>query len=349
LVFGSMHVPPQSTSVPGHVSVQPPAPSQTRPEAAQFRPALPASPAPQPAVAPQYWLLCVGSMHVPLQSISLPGHETEHWPLAQTSPDGHCVPALPASPAPQPAVAPQWCWSEVGSMHLPPQLISPLGHETEQAPPLQTCPAGHCVPGLPEPPAPHAPVAPQYWLSLDGSTHRPLQLTSVPGHATAQLPPPHALPVGQTLLHPPQWFGSFCSSTQSDVPPAPGHVERPPPHWLAHWPPEQSWPAEHAWPQPPQLLGSTFVSMQDEPHSVEPPPQLSEHCPLEHTWPLVHALPQEPQLAGSTLVATQTPPQAVWPTGHAPASLGASAVLDASVPVSLGASELVSVLASPAG
>jgi hypothetical protein len=87
---------------------------------------------------------------------------------------------------------------------LPLQLISPTGHETEQVPPLHTCPDGHCVPGLPEPPAPHAPVAPQYWLSFDGSTHRPLQLTSVPGHATAQLPALHALPVGHTVLHPPQ-------------------------------------------------------------------------------------------------------------------------------------------------
>jgi hypothetical protein len=93
-----------------------------------------------------------------------------------------------------------------------------------------------------------------------------------------------------------------------------------------------------------------FVSMQKEPHCVVPPPQLSEHCPLEHTWPLVHAWPQEPQLAGSTLVATQTPLQAVCPTGHEPASLGASVVLlGASVVVSLGASELVSVPASPVG
>jgi hypothetical protein len=100
------------------------------------------------------------------------------------------------------------------------------------------------------------------------------------------------------------------------------------------------------------LLGSTFVSMQNEPHSVVPPPQLSEHCPLEHTWPLVHALPQEPQWAGSTLMATQTPPQSVCPAGHPPASLGASVVLlGASVAVSLGASEgeAVSAPASPVG
>jgi hypothetical protein len=89
-------------------------------------------------------------------------------------------------------------------MHLPPQLISLPGHETEHVPPLQTCPDTHCVPGLPAPLAPHAPVAPQYWSSFDGSMHRPLQLTSVPGHKNEHLPALHALPVEQAPLHPPQ-------------------------------------------------------------------------------------------------------------------------------------------------
>jgi hypothetical protein len=128
--------------------------------------------------------------------------------------------------------------------HVPPQLISLPGHETEQLPLLHTSPAGHCVPGLPASPSPQAPVAPQYWSSLDGSMHKPLQLTSVPGHETEHLPPLHALPVGHAVPHPPQWLGSFCSSTHSGVPPpsppGPGHIERPPPHCVAHWPDEQS-------------------------------------------------------------------------------------------------------------
>jgi hypothetical protein len=203
LLAGSTHVPLQLISLPGQVIAQPFG-VHTSPRVVQFWPALPIPPVPQPAVAPQYWLLDVGSMHVPLQLISLPGHETPHCPLAQTSPDGHCVPVLPAPPAPQPAVAPQWCWSDEGSTHLPPQLISLPGHETEHVPPLQTCPDGHCVPGLPAPPAPHAPVAPQYWSSFDGSMHKPLQFTSLAGHATEHLPALHALPVGQATPHPPQ-------------------------------------------------------------------------------------------------------------------------------------------------
>jgi hypothetical protein len=232
LVDGSTQVPLQFTCVPGHETEQVP-PLQTSP-LGHAVPVLPVPPVPQPAVAPQCWLLVDGSTHVPLQLISLPGQDTAHIPPLQTWPEGHWTPALPASPAPQPAVAPQWCGSEDGSTHLPPQLISLPGHETEQLPLLQTSPDGHCVPGLPASPAPHAPVAPQYWSSLDGSMHKPLQLTSVPGHATEHLPPLHALPVAQTVLQPPQWSGSFCSSTHSGVPPpsplAPGHIDRPPPH-----------------------------------------------------------------------------------------------------------------------
>jgi hypothetical protein len=349
LLLGSMHAPPQFTSVPGHVEVHPPEPLQSWPIDWQFTPPLPTPFAPQPAVAPQCRPLVVGSMHSPPQLICVPGHVTWHPDGVHTSPSvRQFVPALPASPAPQPAVAPQYWLLVDGSTHLPLQLISLPGHETEQLPPLHTSPAGHCVPGLPASPSPHAPVAPQYWSSLDGSMHRPLQFTSVPGHEIEHLPSLQALPDGHRVLHPPQWFGSFCSSTHRGVPPpsppGPGHIERPPPHCVAHWPAEQSWPLGQACPQPPQLLGSTFVSMQAAPHCVVPPPQLSEHCPLEHTWPPVHVLLQEPQLLGSVFGSTHTPLQDVWPLGQLLASLAESAV--PSLVTSETASVVESVVAS---
>ncbi len=66
-----------------------------------------------------------------------------------------------------------------------------------------------------------------------------------------------AAPVGQTVPHPPQLFGSFAVSTHK-LP----HNTEPPRHSTPHWPIEQTWPAGQAWPHPPQLFGSFFSSAQ---------------------------------------------------------------------------------------
>jgi hypothetical protein len=206
------------------------------PPVAHVVPALPPE-APHPPVAPQYVALLVGSMQDPPQATSLPGQLAVQWPLPHTVPDGHATPALPASPTPQPALAPQ-CWgSEAGSTHLPPQLTSVPGQDTEQAPALHTSPEGQSVPALPASPTPQAPLAPQYWLSRDGSMHTPLQLISEPGQMTEHLPLLHALPAGHTVPQAPQWLVSVCSFTHSEVAPpstvGPGQFDVPPPHWVA--------------------------------------------------------------------------------------------------------------------
>jgi hypothetical protein len=59
-------------------------------------------------VAPQYWLFEVGSMHVPLQLICVPGHDTAHTLAPQICPLPHIVPGMPIPAAPQPLVAPQY-------------------------------------------------------------------------------------------------------------------------------------------------------------------------------------------------------------------------------------------------
>jgi hypothetical protein len=95
----------------------------------QAAPALPTLPTPQPAVAPQYDELVVGSMQAPPHATSPVGH-VQPEPLAHDAPVGQTAPALPTPPTPQPAVAPQYCVLAVGSMHVPPQLTSPLAQHS---------------------------------------------------------------------------------------------------------------------------------------------------------------------------------------------------------------------------
>jgi hypothetical protein len=195
LLSGSTQMPPQSISFPGHETWQLPLP-QTLPTAHEA-PALPPPVAVQEPLAPQLLRLVCGSMQIPPQLISLPGHETWHVPFAHTLPLVHAAPAVPASPKPQAPLAPQFVRLESGSMQLPLQSISVPGHETWQLPFAQTFPLLHAVPTLPAPPTPHAPLAPQYELLVRGSTQMPPQLISLPGHETWQVPLPQTLPTGQ--------------------------------------------------------------------------------------------------------------------------------------------------------
>ena len=118
-LFGSTQAPPQAMSGGAQLATHV-IPLHIWP-AAQAVPGLPAS-APHPAVAPQWVTLVVGSMHVPAQLISFPGHDTWQLPALHTFPLLHTVPATPPL-APHPAVAPQWLGLVLGSMHAPPQLI----------------------------------------------------------------------------------------------------------------------------------------------------------------------------------------------------------------------------------
>jgi hypothetical protein len=124
LVVGSMQAPPQLTSVARHDVVHEPV-EHTCPDG-QAIPAVPLSAVAHCPVAPQKALLDAGSTQLPPQLISVPGHETWQVPVLQTWPARQGIPALPpASPVPQPDVAPQNVRSVWGFTHVPPQLTSP--------------------------------------------------------------------------------------------------------------------------------------------------------------------------------------------------------------------------------
>jgi len=162
-------------------------------------PAVPTPSVAHPAVAPQYCPLVVGSMHEPPQLTSVPRHDVVQEPSEQTCPDGHASPAVPLSPVPHCPVAPQKMSLDVGSMQVPPQLISVPGQETWQLPLLHTCPEMQTCPALPAPAVPHPDVAPQKELLDAGSTQLPPQLISVPGQETWQVPVLHTCPSRQAI------------------------------------------------------------------------------------------------------------------------------------------------------
>ncbi len=71
---------------------------------------------------------------------------------------------------------------------------------------------------------------------------------------------------------------------------------------------------EHFVPQPPQLLGSVWVSTHAPLQSVVPLGHAQ--VPLEQVAPVGHAVPQAPQLCGSLASVTQALPHKVCPAGH---------------------------------
>ena len=103
-------------------------------------------------------------MHTPPHAIIPVRQLTAQVPPAQTLPDGHTWPPVPASGL-QPAVAPQNFGSVVGLTHvavpLTLQSTRPDPHVAWQEPAEQTSPPPHAVPGVPASPTPHPGVAPQ--------------------------------------------------------------------------------------------------------------------------------------------------------------------------------------------
>jgi hypothetical protein len=153
-----MHLPPQLISLPGHDTAHAPF-AQTFPFAHSV-PGVPPSSTPHSSLAPQFERLDKGSMHVPPQFTSLPGHDTAHDPFAHTLPFTQTIPALPPSPPPQPSVAPQLVMLFCGSMQVPLQFTSPAKHEIPHDPSTQTVPLEQLTPTLPAS-LPHPNVAPQ--------------------------------------------------------------------------------------------------------------------------------------------------------------------------------------------
>jgi hypothetical protein len=144
------------------------------------------------------------------------------------------------------------------------------------------------------------PEAPQYWLSLVGSTHLPPQFTSPAWQVTAQLPTLQTSPAEQTLPHEPQLVLSVWVLTQllpdPASPPVAVHSVRFPWHVTEHLPPPHTVPAEQSVPQPPQFALSEPVFTHDWPQSVEPGPHAVVHWPALHTCVELQAVPQAPQL-----------------------------------------------------
>jgi hypothetical protein len=144
------------------VFVQTP-PHAVCPEAqlAEQTPAVHAVPDAQGVVqAPQCSPSVCRSTQSPPQFTCEPGHDTEQAPALQTCPLAHVAPPLPPE-TPQPAVAPQWRRSVLGSTHAPLQFTCVPGHDTEHAPALHTWPLAHVAPATP-PETPQPAVAPQW-------------------------------------------------------------------------------------------------------------------------------------------------------------------------------------------
>jgi hypothetical protein len=318
---GSTHTPAQFTCEPGHDTEHAPA-LHTCP-LAQLAPPLPTPPTPQPAVAPQCARSAVGSTHVPPQFTCEPGHDTEHAPALHTCPLAQLAPPLPTPETPQPVVAPQCARSAVGSTHAPPQFTCEPGHDTEQAPELQTSPVAHVAPAF----APlQSLLAPQNFRSLAGSTQTPPQFSCAPGHDTAHVPALHTSPVAHdapadpaSAPHPavaPQWCASVAGSTHE--PPQATCVDG---HDTEQVPAAHTSPAPHARPHAPQLAPSLWrFAQKAAPASgaqrVRLPPQVVPQEPPEQAVPLWHFAPQAPQLSLLLAVSTHAVPHGCRPVGH---------------------------------
>ncbi len=72
----------------------------------------------------------------------------------------------------------------------------------------------------------------------------------------------------------------------------------------------------HTVPQPPQLAGSTLVSVQPFAHVTCVPGQGDWQLPPTQLCPVPQTAKQAPQLAGSDVVSRQPLPHALWPCGQ---------------------------------
>jgi hypothetical protein len=166
-VFGSTHVPPQSSSPLPHEVAQTPEPLQTSPPP-HITPEL----APwQFPLAPQCVLSVVGSMHAPSHDSSPGGQFASHVPASQLVPLLHVL-----------SHAPQFSLSLCSFVHVPLQTSRPVWHDSAHTPaPLQTEPAPHWFPH-----------APQFALSVSTSTQADPQVIDGDAHAGARLLSPQA-------------------------------------------------------------------------------------------------------------------------------------------------------------
>jgi hypothetical protein len=264
--------------------------------------------------APQYWLSRVGSMQLPLQSTSAPGHDTVQVPALQISPLAHATPH-----------APQCARSVAVSTQTAPTAPPP------SLPPLSGSAASGCA---------ASDVAASLAAASDAPASAgelPPQSVSPGPHETWHVPEEQTRPAPQTLPHPPQLAGSTCSSTHA-LP----HAVVPPAQTSPHVPIEQTCPVAHALPHMPQFAGSLDSLVQLVPQRVVPPAQKSPHAPTEQTSPAGHTFPHAPQLSLSVAVLVHAPLQDVVPPvqagGVVPSTCLPASPLGRMVPVSTEAS-----------
>jgi hypothetical protein len=292
-------------------------------------------------------------------------------PLTQDSPEAQSalVWQAPAEPASLAALPPSLTPASV--LLLPPSL--PKKHvPLTQVPPLPQL-ASVWQPPPPPPQIPLMQDSPEgqsesAWHAAGPPSERvlppSLRPPSVPGLppstpiAPAQIPQLQAMPLGQALPHPPQFWGSLMTlvltpphETTTPVQPAspgPGPPSLAPlqtpltqawpdpqsafvrqavgpasvPEGVEHVPPEQLAPLAQTLPQLPQLSGSMSVFVQPEGQEVSPAMQVLGGTQVAPTQlsPLGQTDPQPPQLSGSVCVSVQLPPQLVSPEAQGPAS-----------------------------
>jgi len=80
-----------------------------------------------------------------------------------------------------------------------------------------------------------------------------------------------------------------------------------------HWQTPATQAAAHTVPHMPQLLASTWVSVQTPPQSVKPPAVSQTQLPAVHTSVAAQVVVHSPQCAGSCWVLVQTPLQSTNP------------------------------------
>jgi hypothetical protein len=120
----------------------------------------------------------------------------------------HLTPVLPAPLTPQPGVAPQWSWLEIGSMHALSQLTEPAAQPTVHVPAKQDCELPHALVQVP-----------QLAESLEVSTHVPPQSVWPAAQLALlalQTPLSQASPVAHALSQLPQCAGAAARFTHCD-------------------------------------------------------------------------------------------------------------------------------------
>jgi hypothetical protein len=119
----------------------------------------------------------------------------------------------------------------------------------------------------------------------------------------SQVPPVHASPSAQTLLHVPQWRRLVIVSVQREGPPPTAHAVRPVPQ-VVQRPPAQTPSVPQLLRQAPQFAASVIRSTHAPLHGVVVGPQPQR--PSVQTAPAAQRTPQRPQFAASVIRSAHT-------------------------------------------